>query len=90
MDVNLKLSHKEFPVSIDSYDMFYFETRIRDMIAEYMDPVNEGMLKDTETVRAVRTEYENMFKRVQKRTSTASVQRTHRLDLPSYRYRYYW
>jgi hypothetical protein len=58
------MSQKEFPVTIDSYDMFFVETRVRDMISEYMDPINEGMLKDAETVRVCKTEYTNVMKRI--------------------------
>ena len=31
--------YDSMPPKVDYYDVFYFETRVRDMIEEYMEPI---------------------------------------------------
>ena len=34
------------PPRVDYYDVFYFETRVRDMLEEYMVPFKESIKED--------------------------------------------
>ena len=36
------------PPRVDYYDVFYFETRVRDMLEEYMQPLQESIHNDKE------------------------------------------
>ena len=40
--------YDQHPPRVDYYDVFYFETRIRDMIEEYLTPFKESIYNDKE------------------------------------------
>ena len=52
------------PPRTDYYDVFYFETRMRDMIEEYMEPFIDTMKDDKATTLRLRFDYDNLMDRM--------------------------
>jgi hypothetical protein len=44
--------------------MFYFETRMRDLIEEYMAPIHDSSIHDNKTVSLVRRDYDESMRRL--------------------------
>lgn len=45
------------PSKVDYYDLFYFETRMRAMVGEFMEPWRKAMLEDKEKAAKLRLDY---------------------------------
>lgn len=58
----LLYDHK--PPLVEYYDVFYFETRVRDMIEEYMGPVKKMFKADKEMFIQLRFDYDRILERL--------------------------
>ena len=52
------------PPKVDYYDVFYFETRVRDMIEEYMEPFKKSHKTDKETSIQLRFDYDRIIEKL--------------------------
>jgi len=52
------------PSKVDNYDIFYFETRMRSMMEEYMDPIQKSFKEDKKALHRMKTENEDICKRL--------------------------
>lgn len=59
---------------VDYYDMFYFETRMRDMIQGYIEPLRKSILEDKEKSMKVRLDYNCILDRLHELECYALIQ----------------
>lgn len=59
---------------VDYYDIFYFETRVRDMIEEFMEPFKKVAKTDKETYIQLRYDYDRILERVYELEHYALIQ----------------
>ena len=52
------------PPKVDYYDIFYFETRMRDMIQENMEKIRLSAKQDKEEFEKLNQDYERMQTRI--------------------------
>ena len=62
------------PPKVDYYDVFYFETRIRDMFDEYMEPFNKTMRDDKQASLQLRHDYDTILERLYELECFAMIQ----------------
>ena len=70
-DPELYIDH---PPKVDYYDVFYFETRVREMMTEYLDPLRKAHLEDKERAAKLRLDYNFIIERVHELESYALIQ----------------
>lgn len=66
--------HDSQPPRVDYYDVFYFETRMRDMIEEYMEPIKQSMLNDKHASIQLRFDYDCILERLYELEHFALIQ----------------
>lgn len=66
--------YDQMPPKVDYYDVFYFETRVRDMIDEYMEPIQAASREDKETTVQLRHDYDVILERLNELESYALLQ----------------
>lgn len=62
------------PPRVDYYDVFYFETRMRDMLEEYMGPMLNTMKSDKAKAIQLRFDYDTILDRLHELESFALIQ----------------
>jgi len=62
------------PPRVDYYDVFYFETRVRDMIEDYMEPFNKAIKDDKKVSIKLRFDYDKIIERLHELESFALIQ----------------
>ena len=66
--------YSEHPPKGDYYDVFYFETRVRDMINEFIEPWKEAAYEDKERAAKLRLDYNLILERLHELESYALLQ----------------
>lgn len=61
------------PPRVDYYDVFYFETRMRDMVDEYMEPMKKTMKADKAMAVQLRFDYDVILDRLHELESFALI-----------------
>ena len=69
-DPELYIDH---PPKVDYYDVFYFESRTRDMLNEFIEPWREAALEDKEKAAQLRLDYNTILERVHELESYALI-----------------
>ena len=59
------------PPKVDYYDIFYFETRMREMVEEYMDPFRKSIKEDKQVQTQLRHDYDVILERLHELESFA-------------------
>ena len=62
------------PPRVDYYDVFYFETRVRGMIEEYMEPFRLSMKDDKHASVQMRFDYDKLLERLHELECYALIQ----------------
>ena len=57
--------YTEHPPTIQYYDIFYFETKMRDMIQECMEQIRQSAKEDKEKTEIVKQNYDNVKIRIE-------------------------
>ena len=67
------LLYIDHPPKIDYYDVFYFETRVRDMMNEFIQPWKQAAYEDKERAAKLRLDYNSILERVHELESYALI-----------------
>ena len=59
---------------MDYYDIFYFETRVRDMMQNFMKPIQQTMKDDKKASIQLRFDYDNILERMHELESYCLIQ----------------
>ena len=59
---------------MDYYDIFYFETRVRDMMQNFMKPIQQTMKDDKKAFIQLRFDYDNILERMHELESYCLIQ----------------
>ena len=59
---------------VDYYDVFYFETRVRDMIQGYVEPLRKSILEDKEITAKLSLDYNCILDRLHELECYALIQ----------------
>ena len=51
------------PPKVDYYDVFYFETKVRDMMSDYLEPWRISVKRDKESTQELRHDYNKLLER---------------------------
>ena len=62
------------PPKVDYYDVFYFETKVRDMMNEYLDPWRVSVKRDKEVAQVLRHDYDSIIERLHELECYALIQ----------------
>lgn len=62
------------PPKVDYYDVFYFETRVRNLIEEFMEPWRKSVKEDKESNAKLRLDYNVLLERLHELESYALIQ----------------
>ena len=54
----------DHPPKVDYYDVFYFETIVRTMMEEYLEPWRQCMKEDKEKAAQLRYDYNSLMERM--------------------------
>lgn len=54
----------DHPPKVDYYDLFYFETRVRDMITNFLEPWRKAQQEDMQKAAKLRIDYDRIIERL--------------------------
>lgn len=63
----------ENPPKVDYYDVFYFETRVREMMGEFLEPWRNAANEDKEKSAKLRLDYNSLLERLHELESYALI-----------------
>ena len=63
-----------YPPKVDYYDVFYFETRVRNMMEEFMIPLEESVKQDKQKAAKLSLDYNCLLARMNELECYAMIQ----------------